>query len=95
MIDYENLQKLNAPFFNEYETAFKDVMQGGWYVLGKKVEEFEKAYSSYCNVKHTIGVANGLDALTLSLKAFKFEKGFGSISSFQYLHCNYSLYRSK
>ncbi len=75
MIDYENLQKLNAPFFNEYETAFKEVMQSGWYVLGKKVEEFENAYSSYCNVKHTIGVANGLDALTLSLKAFKFEKG--------------------
>lgn len=75
MIEYENLQKLNAPFFNEYEHAFKEVMQGGWYVLGKKVEEFEKAYSSYCNVAHTIGVANGLDALTLSLKAFKFEKG--------------------
>jgi dTDP-4-amino-4,6-dideoxygalactose transaminase len=75
MIDYENLQKLNAPFFNEYETAFKEVMQGGWYVLGKKVEEFEKAYSTYCNVKYTIGVANGLDALTLSVKAFKFEKG--------------------
>lgn len=75
MIEYENLQKLNAPFFNEYERAFKEVMQGGWYVLGKKVEEFEKAYASYCNVVHTIGVANGLDALTLSLKAFKFEKG--------------------
>jgi len=75
MIDYENLQKLNAPFFNEYELAYKDVMQSGWYVLGKKVEQFENEYSAYCNTKYTIGVANGLDALTLSLKAFKFEKG--------------------
>ncbi len=75
MIDYENLEKLNAPFFKEYSTAFNEVMQSGWYILGKKVEEFEIKYADYCNVKHTIGVANGLDALYLSLKALKFEKG--------------------
>ncbi|HEY1037858.1 MAG TPA: DegT/DnrJ/EryC1/StrS family aminotransferase [Bacteroidia bacterium] len=75
MIDYENLQKLNAPFFEQYAVAFKQVMEGGWYVLGKKVEEFESAYSKYCAVKHTVGVANGLDALTLSLKALHFEEG--------------------
>jgi dTDP-4-amino-4,6-dideoxygalactose transaminase len=75
MIDYENLQKLNLPFFEEYSAAFKQVMEGGWYILGKKVEEFEKAYSDYCQVKHTVGVANGLDALILSLKALQLEKG--------------------
>jgi dTDP-4-amino-4,6-dideoxygalactose transaminase len=74
MIDYENLQKLNAPFFSEYEIAFREVMQSGWYVLGKKVEEFETAFSKYCNTNHAVGVANGLDALTLSIKALNLEK---------------------
>lgn len=74
MIDYENLHNLNQPFFKEYEIAFKEVMESGWYVLGKKVGEFEEKYAAYCNTQHCIGVANGLDALTLSLRAFNFEK---------------------
>jgi len=75
MIDYENLSKLNKPFFKEYEDAFKDVMQGGWYILGKKVAEFEERYAAYCNSKFCIGVANGLDALTISLKALDLPQG--------------------
>ncbi len=74
MIDYENLHNLNQPFFKEYEIAFKEVMESGWYVLGKKVNEFEEKYANYCNTKYCIGVANGLDALTLSLRVFNFEK---------------------
>jgi len=75
MIEYENLAKLNQPFFEENLQAFKDTMQSGWYILGKKVKMFETEFADYCRVKHCIGVANGLDALQLALRAFDFEKG--------------------
>lgn len=74
-IDYENLQKLNAPFFEEYTKKFQDVLTSGWYILGKHVQQFETEFAVYNNAKHTIGVASGLDAITLSLAAFNFEKG--------------------
>lgn len=75
MIEYENLNNLNKPLFEEYKTAFNDVLESGWYVLGNKVKEFEKQFAEYCNTAHCVGVANGLDALNLSLRAFGFEKG--------------------
>ncbi|MCW8968886.1 MAG: DegT/DnrJ/EryC1/StrS family aminotransferase, partial [Flavobacteriales bacterium] len=74
-IDYENLQKLNAPFFEKYTKKFQDVLTSGWYILGKHVQLFEQEFAVYNNAKHTIGVASGLDAITLSLAAFNFEKG--------------------
>lgn len=75
MIEYENLHHLNKPFFEEYTQAFKQVMESGWYVLGKNASDFEEKFAKYCNSKFCIGVANGLDALNLSLRAFEFEKG--------------------
>ena len=75
MIEYENLNNLNKPLFEEYKTAFNEVLESGWYILGNKVKEFEKQFAQYCNTKHCVGVANGLDALNLSLRAFGFEKG--------------------
>ena len=75
MIEYENLNKLNKPLFEEYKAAFNEVLESGWYILGNKVKEFENQFAGYCNTKYCIGVANGLDALNLSLRAFNFEKG--------------------
>ena len=75
MIEYENLNKLNKTLFGEYRTAFNEVLESGWYILGNKVKEFEKQFATYCNTKHCVGVANGLDALNLSLRAFGFNKG--------------------
>ena len=75
MIEYENLGKLNQPFFKEFENAFKETLESGWYILGKKVQAFENEFATYCGTKHCIGVANGLDALILALRAFNFEKG--------------------
>lgn len=75
MIEYENLGKLNKPFFAEYEKAFKETLESGWYILGNKVQVFEKEFAAYCNTKHCIGLANGLDALILALRAFDFPKG--------------------
>lgn len=73
MIDYENLQKLNAPFISEYKKVFEEVMNSGWFILGNKVSAFEKEFAEYCETKHCIGVGNGLDALTLSLRLFDFK----------------------
>jgi len=75
MIEYENLQKVNEPFFADYKQAFTDVMHGGWYILGKAVEKFEQEFADYCGVRQCIGVASGLDALTISLKIFRFKPG--------------------
>lgn len=74
-IDYENLYKLNKPFFKAYKKKFSDVLDSGWFILGNEVKIFEKNYASYCGTKHAVGVASGLDAITFSLIALDLEKG--------------------
>ncbi len=74
-IEYENLGKANQAFFEEYRQAFDKVITGGWYILGKSVKDFEAQFASYCGTTYCIGVANGLDALTISLKALGFASG--------------------
>jgi dTDP-4-amino-4,6-dideoxygalactose transaminase len=75
MIEYENLGRLNQSFFEEYSQAFDSVMNSGWYVLGKSVQQFERNFASYCNTPYCCGVANGLDAMILALKALSLESG--------------------
>jgi dTDP-4-amino-4,6-dideoxygalactose transaminase len=60
---------------NEIDAAYRDVMQSGYYILGEAVEKFENAYARYCEAQHCVGVASGLDALTLSLRAFDIGPG--------------------
>jgi dTDP-4-amino-4,6-dideoxygalactose transaminase len=71
MIPFLNLKKINAQYRDELIEACMRVIDSGWYILGKEVEEFEKEFAEYCGVKYAIGVANGLDALTLILRAYK------------------------
>lgn len=73
MIEYEDLKKVNEPFFNEYREAFSERLQNGWYILGDSVNKFEKEFADYCGARYCIGVASGLDALVLSLKIFGFK----------------------
>lgn len=47
MIEYENLQKANRPFFEEYQRCFNDVLESGWYILGSHVQNFEKQFAAY------------------------------------------------
>jgi dTDP-4-amino-4,6-dideoxygalactose transaminase len=75
MIEYENLRKVNEPFLPEFRRTFNETLERGWYVLGKNVECFERDFAAYCGAAHCIGVASGLDALILSLKAFEFPAG--------------------
>ena len=75
MIEYENLRKVNEPFFEAFRAVFNETLESGWYVLGEHVERFEREFADYCGVAHCIGVASGLDALVLSLKAHEFPDG--------------------
>ncbi|MBL7728709.1 MAG: DegT/DnrJ/EryC1/StrS family aminotransferase, partial [Dinghuibacter sp.] len=47
MIEYENLKLVNAPYFNELRAACNEVIESGWYILGKKVQEFETAFAQW------------------------------------------------
>ena len=75
MIEYESLGRLNRGFEKEYLQCFRDLLDSGWYILGKQVESFEKAFASYCGTKYCIGVASGLDALMLALRSYEFPVG--------------------
>lgn len=59
----------------EYDTAYKRVLDSGWYILGKEVEAFEHAFAAFCGAKHAIGVATGTDAITLMLVAAGIGQG--------------------
>ena len=74
-IPFLNLKQLNEPFENDFEHAYRELIKSGWYILGERVSTFENEYSDFNNVQHTIGVANGLDALILSLRALNIVSG--------------------
>jgi dTDP-4-amino-4,6-dideoxygalactose transaminase len=75
MIAYENLLELNKPFTERFKQQFDHFLNSGWYILGKSVSQFEQEFATWNQSAHCIGVANGLDALTLALKAYNFEPG--------------------
>ncbi len=54
---------------DEYDAAYRRVMESGCYILGQELEDFESRFSEYCGVKHCIGVGSGLDALHLILRS--------------------------
>src|SRR5690625_4390406 len=70
MIKFLDLKKINDAYNNQIKKATNRVIDSGWYLSGKEVELFEKEFSSYIGVKHTVGVANGLDALRIILRAY-------------------------
>jgi len=76
---------MNIPFLDlatpyqelqvELDAAYRRVMESGWYILGGEVDAFERDFSAFCGAKHCIGVANGLDALHLILRAYGIGDG--------------------
>lgn len=68
-IPFTSFEGLHNPIKGELRGAFNSVLDSNWFVLGEQVELFEKEYASWNSVNHCVGVSNGLDALTLSLKA--------------------------
>lgn len=71
MISFLDLKSINAQYRDELVQAVTDVIDSGWYIQGTQVKEFEREFADYCGTKHCIGVANGLDALILTLRAWK------------------------
>lgn len=70
MIKFLDLQKINAQYAEEIKQAAMSVIDKGWYLLGDETKKFEKNYASFIGTNYCIGVANGLDALRLILKAY-------------------------
>lgn len=71
MIPFLNFKDLNVLHKDELIAAISDVIDSGRYILGPKVEAFEKEFSKYCGVKEAVGTGNGLDALTLIFRSYK------------------------
>jgi len=71
VISFLDLKAINAKYRDELIAAATRVIDSGWYIQGTEVKAFEEEFSHYCGSKHCIGVANGLDALTLALRAWK------------------------
>ncbi|MEO9896481.1 MAG: DegT/DnrJ/EryC1/StrS family aminotransferase [Paracoccaceae bacterium] len=59
----------------EIDEAVSRVLASGWYILGPEVEAFEQEFATYCGTKDCVGVANGLDALVLCLRALDIGPG--------------------
>jgi dTDP-4-amino-4,6-dideoxygalactose transaminase len=70
MIKFLDLKSINDSFEPQLSEAIRRVLDSGWYLLGREAEEFEKTYARFINTRHCIGVANGLDALRIILKAY-------------------------
>ena len=75
MIPFLDLKSIQMKQRGELIAAMERVLDSGWYILGVEVQEFEAEYAAYCQVAHCVGVANGLDALSLSLRALDIGPG--------------------
>ncbi len=69
-IKFLDLQKINAQHAQELKQVASEVIDSGWFLLGDRLKKFETQLAHFNGVKHAIGVANGLDALRLILKAY-------------------------
>ena len=70
MIKFLDIHKITELYSSEIHSAALRIIDSGWYLLGEEVNTFEKEYASYIGTKHCVGVANGLDALRIILRAY-------------------------
>jgi dTDP-4-amino-4,6-dideoxygalactose transaminase len=75
MIPFLNLKSINLRQREDFHKALDSVLDSGWLILGKETEAFEQEFADYCGVSHCIGVANGLEALHLVLRAWEVGAG--------------------
>lgn len=74
-IEFLSLAKINQQMESELCEVACKVIKSGWYITGDELANFEKLFAAYCGTQYCIGVANGLDALILTLRAWK-ELGY-------------------
>jgi dTDP-4-amino-4,6-dideoxygalactose transaminase len=75
MIPFLDIKAIYAELKDELDAAYRRVMESGWFVLGREVEAFEAEYAAFCGTNHCIGLANGLEALELVLRAWDLGAG--------------------
>ena len=75
MISFLDLHKINERFRVEFDSKVKEILDSGWYLQGKQNESFCGKFARYCGTKYALGVANGLDALRIIIKAYNFGTG--------------------
>ena len=75
MIPFLDLKSINLRQKEEFHAALNAVLDSGWLILGKQTEVFEQEFAAYCGTTHCVGVANGLEALCLVLKAWDIGPG--------------------
>ena len=75
MIPFLDMKSVYAELKTDLDAAYHRVMESGWFVLGKEVEAFEAEYAAFCGTKHCVGLANGLEALELVLRAWDLGPG--------------------
>lgn len=75
MIPFVSFKPIEEELHKEFHAAFERVFDSSWYIKGKEGELFEHEFSTFCKAKYCIGCGNGLDALTLSLKALGIGNG--------------------
>ena len=75
MIKFLDLKKINNRYREEIDSRIKNILDKGWYLQGEENENFTKNFSNFCGTKFALGVANGLDALNLIIKAYGFGNG--------------------
>jgi dTDP-4-amino-4,6-dideoxygalactose transaminase len=71
MIKFLDIQKINLQYEAELTESYIRVLNSGWFLLGTELKSFEENYAAYCGARYGIGVANGLDALTLIIRGYK------------------------
>lgn len=75
MIKFLDLKKINNRYREEIDSRIKNILNKGWYLQGEENENFTKNFANFCGTKFALGVANGLDALNLIIKAYGFGNG--------------------
>ena len=75
MIPFLDLKNINLRQREAFHVALDRVLDSGWLILGKETEAFEREFAGYCGTRHAVGVANGLEALHLVLRAWGIGPG--------------------
>jgi len=70
MIPFLDLKTINAAQRSELLAAFERVLDSGWYIMGAELKAFESEWAAYCGANHAVGVGNGLEAMSLVLRAW-------------------------
>jgi dTDP-4-amino-4,6-dideoxygalactose transaminase len=75
IVSFSDLGATYRELKSEIEVAVSRVLESGWYILGPEVDAFEAEWAEYCDARHAVGLANGLDALILALRSLEVGPG--------------------